>query len=162
MKAYVIKSNNDEFYLSNSPFYKWTNDFCEARIETDRKDMEQILDQVYRRLCNGKIVEITITENDLEQQLAEKDKEIERLKQCVMSREQVEAILKPEIADLTKQLTKEITPIIMKKCRHQVCDEIRERARLLYHYQNNNGEKETVLTQTELFDVLQQIEKGDE
>ena len=57
---------------------------------------------------------------------------------------------------------KDISKIYERQIRKQICDEIRERVRLLYHYQNNNGEKETVLTQTELFDVLQQIEKGDE
>lgn len=87
-----------------------------------------------KELCNGadwndflKAVEEKEQENkQLKEQLAEKDKEIERLKQCVMSREQVEAILKPKIADLTKRLTKKITPIIMKECSHQICDEIRE------------------------------------
>lgn len=108
MKAYVIKSNNDMWYLSNSPFYKWTQTIEDARIELYKEDAEQVLECVYRRLCDGKIVPITICEGDiaeenhqlketinsfqqnkrtasvvintLKQQLEEKDKEIEMLR----------------------------------------------------------------------------------
>lgn len=95
---------------------------------------------------------------DLEKQLAEKDKEIERLKNCVMSKEEVEAIIKPEIADLTKLLTKELTPTIYKECCHQICEEIKESIIYLTGYET---EKEARAYNCELNarEVLDEIDK---
>lgn len=81
----------------------------------------------------------------LEQELTEKDKEIERLKSCVISKEQVEEIAKQEIKTLTKS--------IYETCRHQVCEEIRRKIA--------NIENIDLSRYMSLCEILDQIEKGE-
>lgn len=103
-----------------------------------------------------KIVELLNKGKDfdqLQQQLAEKDKEIERLKQGVTIREQVEAIIKKETDNIKKQITKEITPIIYKECRHEICKNIREKA-FPYYYLGR------VIGHIINIELLDEIEKG--
>lgn len=156
MKAFVIKNKEGKYHKRG--FSCWENIESDGVFNTghfyyeNKEEAESCI--VSYGLEDCELVEITIAEGDLKQQLAKKDKEIKRLKECVMSRKQVEAILKPEIADLTKRLTKEITPIIMKECSHQVCDEIRKE----FGYKHNN---QLMISSKRVLEFLDKIEKGD-
>ena len=90
---------------------------------------------------------------ELVKQLVEKDKEIERLKQCVMSREQVEAI--------ATQTMREQMPIIDKECRHRICEEIRDKSIFADHYKDMEGNIYWVERYLIDKDDLDQIEKGE-
>ena len=78
MKAYVIKNKEGKYkepHLDIREFY--TDILAEAEIWIERKDAEYFCPQ------DCEVVEITIAEGNLEQRLAEKDKEIESLKQQI-------------------------------------------------------------------------------
>ena len=85
MKAYVIKNNEGLYYTTHLNYEDiHTEDISEASIY-DRKianDIKLFLDKTTCQYGEKwEVVEITIAEGDLEQQLVEKDKENERLKE---------------------------------------------------------------------------------
>lgn len=83
-KAFVIK-NKEGKYLYEQGYCSFGNVICYAHIETDREELENLLENYKLILGKCEVVEITIAEGDLEQnenlkqQLLEKDKEIEEL-----------------------------------------------------------------------------------
>lgn len=99
--------------------------------------------------------------NNLNQQLAEKDKEIEGLKKSidflssdkVVSEEQCKQIAK----EAQLKVFKENILLIQQEIRHQVCQEIREKANKR-HTLYKDGSLAYVLSEEE----LDQIEKGEE
>ena len=146
MKAYVIKNKDnkvlcwdnaygrdyfDHFNLASINRIQFFRDYRGAEVEININD---ICDK------NCEVVEITIVEGDLEQEIAEKDKEIEELKASL------DLCLNPE-------------EFIMG-IRKQVCDEISD-------YINKNayevGTKEYgntyVVNINEILDFIQEIDK---
>ena len=93
---------------------------------------------------------------ELKQQLTEKDKEIEELKSCIMSKEQVEAIIKKETDNIKQQVIKDATPIIYKECRHQICERIKKDFGCGSKW--NGGWIE--MKEETFLELLDQIEKG--
>ena len=138
MKSYIIKSK-EGLYLSKyynydysrvDGYYKrvcWTNNLLNAKIFKK--------EPILKNESDCEVIEITIAEGDLEQQLAEKDKKIEELKTKLETAEYwnkkydnaVEEIeeLKFEKRNLSG-LVEKVSSKGQQEIRHQVCEEIKD------------------------------------
>ena len=155
MKSFVIKENG--LYSRNK------NDFVKhlfgAKIFLSKEDAENYKKDMPDNE-NCEVIEITIKEGDLEQQLAEKDKEIEELKRDL----QLEYAFTPVRGD-GKTFTKlNVIQDFKNSIRKQVCDEIRE-----YIAKDYSVSVEDMLKSyhflswsvKEIYELLDQIEQGE-
>lgn len=138
-RAYVIKNKEGKYWqwlFNHEP--DWEDKLYNAFLHYSKKDAEKSIIQWQLKDCE--VVEITIAEGDLEQQLAEKDKEIERLKKIKVP-EKVVAYeddvrrttiingveFNYEQLDVINNLRLiQTQPEVIKAIRKQVCDEIRK------------------------------------
>lgn len=159
MRAYVIKNKEGKIvdHFGN------TIDRTYVELYNDRNFAKQNCPNG----CN--VVAITIAEGDLEQQLAEKDKEIEKYKQqcydCKHLHKKLELNIKNKLINDIENLRAEKRDY-ERIIRHQVCQEIRERALDLYYFTPNEvlehfGGNFYLLSKYDLEEILDQIEKGE-
>lgn len=101
MKAFVIKNKEGKYYKRyfDAGYVEFVDNFCFAELYTKKEGADDTKDFILRNkyrfnIENLEVVEITIAETkhleqdinkSLEQQLAEKDKEIEELKNYIYS-----------------------------------------------------------------------------
>lgn len=116
MKAFVIKNKEGKYYEGLSE--KWYDSLDRCTYFKNKESAEYERKKLLK-LKNCEIIEITVAEGDLEQQLIEKDKEIEELKEFYdnMLRNKLEV----KCISATEEKIKEI--------RKQVCEEIHEELR---------------------------------
>lgn len=96
MKAFAIKHKEGGYSFAGGSFSK---NLCISSCYETIEQCQKVVD--YYELKDCKVVEITIAEGDLEQQLAEKDKEILMLK-CIVKKEHPEI---ERITDTNNELT---------------------------------------------------------
>lgn len=136
MEAYIIKSKEGKYLddTQQQPFFV-TEDICKTRLYRTFEKAREICS----KKINCEVVEVTIAEGDLEQQLAEKEKEIKR--QIAVNKEMDKMIgekdkeieeLKTSIDywknEVFKKMEVKLTGVTKEKIqeiRKQVCDEIR-------------------------------------
>ena len=147
MKAFVIK-NKDLYKTTNSRL--WTKDISKcAKWDTFAKARQYLKGCYLNNMKDCEVVEITIAEGDLEQQLAEKDKEIEELK------EHIKFLENKCLNEINVKLVT-VTKEKMQQIRKQVCDEIRKlEERFRYDDETNMVIKGYFVDK----DFLNQIEK---
>ena len=160
MKAFVVKNKEGKYYKRG--FCCWENIERDGVFNTghfyyDNKEEAESCIVCYN-LENCKVAE-----GDLEQQLAEKDKEIERLKyQLLYSQLQTpkEEIDKFNMAMAIQSLD------YTSQIRHKVCDEIRKLAHNDFEFVicdecYNTVDKDVYLSSRDLTKILDQIEQGE-
>lgn len=154
-KAFVIK-NKEGKYPDDTQFQPFftTKDICKTTLY---KNFEEA--QKARRSEFYKVVEITIAEGGLENELAEKDKEIEKLHKALDSQKRhIDIIEQPFRGRATKR-TGDVYKDFVLEIRKQFCDEIREK---LGMNQYNTCENTVFdVHYDELKEILDQIEQAE-
>lgn len=142
MKVYVIKNKERKYLQLYNDDPEFDDEIYNAFMYYSKKSAEK--DIVLLGLKDCKVVEITIAEGDLEEELAEKDKEIKSLKQ------QIENNHRDYVSELAYYTAEEN----IKEIRKQVCDEIRDKVDSIVW-----DDAETVYN--DIHKILDQIEKGE-
>lgn len=156
-KAFVIKNKEGEylqFFDEDSDDIGFTNDLTLAMLYD--KNEKDIMEKAYSNM-EWEYTEITIAETkdineSLEQQLAEKDKEIEKYQ----NGEYVSAITAKKSFEMRDEFEKAI--------RKQVCDEIRNLAHNYFELVicdncGNPKDDDCYMSSTDFCKILEQVEK---
>ena len=147
MKAFVIKNKEGKYLQYFTDMYRF--DFTDRLINAMFYEQweQDSINYALKTIpdCN-EVVEITIAEGDLEQQLADKNKEINKLQQIATIDMQAKEILELQVATIRKQ----------------VCNEIREFIDNNEHSEENEAKQssESVVYTKQLCKFLDQIEQG--
>lgn len=183
MRAFVIKNKEGKYWqwlFNHEP--DWEEKLYNAFLHYSKEDAEKIIK--CHELEDCEVVEITIEETkekyfirdcafenlrlqkeNLEQQLAEKDKEISMLK-CIVKKEHPEI---ERITDTNNELTIILNKIVSadeKEIRKQVCEMIREMALDYYYFQGDAEKFDGNLYLISKFDleenILNKLEQGEQ
>lgn len=177
MKAFVIKNKEGKYFARYIATRYNDSDYVEFGTLDDAEMYEKrigaentkefIEKNEYRfHIKDCEVVEITIAEGDLEKQLVEKDKEIKQLKLNYEYQKKVRAEQDKEWSERFEKVCDELErvkkakndgliEVLLKDQRHQICEEIREKA------EYKNWSKVVPFVYVIKPELLDQIEKGE-
>lgn len=156
-KAFVIKNKEGKYYKRyfDVGYVEFVDNFCFAELYTKKEGADNTKDFILRNkyrfnIENLEVVEVTIVEGDLEQQLAEKDKIIETLKKDIKTKEHIVKLYSTIASTNTTKMN------IAKEIYKQVCDEIREFIDNNEHSEENDAKQssESVVYIKQLYKFL--------
>jgi len=172
MKAYVIKNKEGKYWqwlFNDEP--DWEEELYNAFLHYSKEDAKRnIIDW---QLKDCEVVEITIAEGDLEQQLADKEVKIEVLERDADNLYRTLEEANEELADKDKEIVELRQTIIdlyntninlemySKIIRRQVCEEIREKLLMLCDWYEDAIDGYWYATAKKINYVLDRVEKGE-
>lgn len=169
MRAFVIKNKEGKYYRRyfDAGYVEFVDHFSFAELYTEKEGADDTKDFILRNkykfnIENLEVVEITIVEGNLEQQLAEKNKEIEELKTRASEKDKEINKLSEEHLEMSGDMKtyKNLWLAEQRKNKEilkQVCDKIRT-------YDRITNKQETSYTGyvEGLCEMLDRIEKGEQ